>query len=104
MNRLPLLFVGIFLTFSFAWAGLVFAPYLQMGHLERSKNAEGMIIPPLLSEQAEKGRIVYAASGCIYCHSQQVRGFDMIESHNRGWGTRSTVPIDYIGEIGRAHV
>lgn len=99
MNRLPVLFVGIFFTFSFAWAGLVIAPYFQIGRLQPVEDKDaGTVFPPPVSGQAEYGRRVYAASGCIYCHSQQVRGFDMLEAHNRGWGTRRTVARDYIGD------
>jgi CheY-like chemotaxis protein len=45
-----------------------------------------------------RGARVYAANGCVYCHSQQVRpeyGGSDIERH---WGERRSAPRDYIFE------
>lgn len=106
MNKLPTLFVGIFLTFISAWAGLVVAPYLQLGALKPDKDEiTGALMPPALSGSAQRGRVVYAANGCVYCHSQQVRGSSMRLSDDkqppdiaRGWGARRTFPRDYLGE------
>ncbi len=45
-----------------------------------------------------RGARVYAANGCVYCHSQQVRpeygGSDL----ERKWGVRRSAPRDYIFE------
>lgn len=98
MNRLPVIFIGIFATFAFAWAGLIVTPYFQIGRLDPFVNDEGQVLPPPLSGLAEEGRVVYAASGCIYCHSQQIRGEDQGSDLARGWGARRTVPRDYIRE------
>jgi cytochrome c oxidase cbb3-type subunit 2 len=97
MNKSSLLFVGFLFTFTTSWLGLVVAPYFQIGHLhavtdEDTKNS----FPPKLSGLAEQGRKVYAANGCIYCHSQQVRGENQGSDLARGWGARRTVPRDYI--------
>ncbi len=47
---------------------------------------------------AIRGAQVYAANGCVYCHSQQVRpdygGSDL----ERKWGERRSAPRDYIFE------
>ena len=55
-------------------------------------------IPCLLSGMVVRGARVYAANGCVYCHSQQVRpeyGGSDIERH---WGERRSAPRDYIFE------
>jgi cytochrome c oxidase cbb3-type subunit 2 len=98
MNRLTWIFIGIFTTFILAWLGLVAAPYFQLGNLQMVEDSEGQLVPPNLSGLAEHGRKVYQANGCVYCHSQQIRPYDVSEEHNRGWGSRRTVARDYIHE------
>src|SRR5690606_1879347 len=48
------------------------------------------------TEQQQLGRRVYIANGCIYCHSQQVRDPSFTTDVDRGWGSRATVPGDYV--------
>ncbi len=104
MNKLPTLFVGMFCTFAFAWLGLVLAPWSQFGQLEPIENPSELpaigeeIVPPPVSGSAQAGMYVYAANGCIYCHTQQVRPERQGSDIKRGWGTRRTVPRDYIRE------
>src|SRR5438874_894866 len=47
---------------------------------------------------AERGRKIYAANGCVYCHSQQVRADYAASDIERKWGTRRSAPRDYIFE------
>lgn len=97
MNRLPTLFAGFFLTFLTAWLGLVIIPYIQFGQLEPKLDADtGDQFPAARTGLAERGKQVYQANGCIYCHSQQIRPYDVEEGANRGWGARRTVPRDYL--------
>lgn len=99
MNRGATLFIGIFLTFSFAWTGLVLVPYLQFGRIPSIVSEDnGQTLPPPLSGLAQRGHEVYAAMGCIYCHSQQVRGESQGSDLARGWGSRRTVARDYVGD------
>jgi cytochrome c oxidase cbb3-type subunit 2 len=99
MNRLPLLFLGLFLTFTSSWIGLVMLPYFQIGRMQQIVSQDtGALLPPPLSGQAQQGRDVYAANGCIYCHSQQIRPDYQGSDIARGWGARRTVPRDYLGE------
>ncbi len=106
MNKLSTLFVGIFITFVSAWLGLVVIPYIQLGGLKPEKDEiTGALMPPALSGSAQRGRLVYAANGCVYCHSQQVRGSarrlpegEVPPDIARGWGARRTFPRDYLGE------
>lgn len=41
-----------------------------------------------------RGRQVYIANGCVYCHSQQPRDPSVGPDQQRGWG-RPSVPADY---------
>jgi cytochrome c oxidase cbb3-type subunit 2 len=99
MNFGPTLFLGAFLTFAFAWMGLVFFPTHQLGHL-KPQVVEGStdVNPRPYSGLESRGRQVYIANGCIYCHSQQLRGGDWNADLNRGWGPRRSVPQDYIND------
>jgi hypothetical protein len=47
---------------------------------------------------ADRGRKIYAANGCVYCHSQQVRADYAASDIDRKWGTRRSAPRDYIFE------
>lgn len=96
MNRMLSLFIGIFATFAFAWVGLIVIPYFQLGHLQPFETEDGDVFPPPLSGLAQYGRKVYAANGCVYCHSQQIRGGS--SDIARGWGVRRTVARDYMND------
>lgn len=93
------LFLGIFGTFAFSWTGLTLVPNFQIGHLDPQADEEGTDIYPVpKSGMAERGRKVYAANGCVYCHSQQVRADYAASDIDRKWGTRRSAPRDYIFE------
>lgn len=97
MNKLPLLFLGIFLTFASAWAGLVAYPYLKLGRMQPLVDeTSGDPLPPPLSGVADAGQRIYAANGCVYCHSQQVRPAYLSTDIQKGLGPRRTVARDYI--------
>jgi len=91
------LFLGIFGTFAFSWAGLTLIPNWQIGHLDPQSDEEQTDIYPMpKSGMAERGRKIYAANGCVYCHSQQVRADYAASDIDRKWGTRRSAPRDYI--------
>jgi cbb3-type cytochrome oxidase cytochrome c subunit len=99
MKGLQPLFLGIFGIFGFSWLGMTVVPNLQIGSLNPQSDEEGTdIYPQPLSGMAARGAQVYAANGCFYCHSQQVRpdygGSDL----ERKWGDRRSAPRDYIFE------
>lgn len=99
MNKLPLIFVGIFLTFTSAWIGLVAYPTLSLGEMEPVTDEEtGGLLPPPTSGLAVAGARVYAANGCVYCHSQQVRWSPLSTDIAKGLGPRQTVARDYLRE------
>jgi cytochrome c oxidase cbb3-type subunit 2 len=103
-------FVAFLAIFVFTWLALVVFPWMALGHLQPIPQAgTSDILPWDASGLAHAGEKVYAANGCVYCHTQQVRppqsGADII----RGWGTakndtgdkpaditRRTYPRDYI--------
>src|SRR5947207_8890574 len=99
MKGLAPLFLGIFGTFAFSWVGLTVLPNWQIGHLNPQSDEEGTdIYPQPQSGMFERGARVYAANGCIYCHSQQVRADYAANDIERGWGNRRSAPVDYIFE------
>src|SRR6266576_2135213 len=99
MKGLAALFLGIFGTFAFSWVGLTVIPNWQIGHLNPQSDEEGTDIYPVpQSGMVERGRHVYAANGCIYCHSQQVRADYAGADIERKWGDRRSAPRDYIFE------
>jgi cbb3-type cytochrome oxidase cytochrome c subunit len=107
MKGLVSLFIGVFGTFAFSWVGLTVIPNLQIGALNPQMDEEGTdIYPAPKSGMAERGRRIYAANGCIYCHSQQIRpdyaSADVDRTRDLGpsprpkWAERRSAPRDYI--------
>src|SRR5438552_1566122 len=91
------LVLGVFGTFAFSWVGLTVIPNLQIGALNPQMDEEGTdIYPAPKSGMADRGRRIYAANGCIYCHSQQVRPDYASSDIDRKWGERRSAPRDYI--------
>jgi cbb3-type cytochrome oxidase cytochrome c subunit len=99
MKGLAPLFLGIFGTFAFSWIGLTLIPTWQIGHLNPESDEEGAdIYPRPQSGMFERGGRVYAANGCVYCHSQQIRADYIADDIERKWGNRRSAPRDYIFE------
>jgi cbb3-type cytochrome oxidase cytochrome c subunit len=101
------LVLGILATLAFSWLGLAYIPDLQIGHLDPQSDEEGTDIYPMpKSGMAERGRRIYVANGCFYCHSEQVRADyaasdidrprDAAPSPPPKWGDRRSAPRDYI--------
>ena len=91
------LVLGIFGTFAFSWVGLILIPNLQIGHLDPQMDEEGTDVYPVpKSGMADRGRKIYTANGCVYCHSQQVRADYAASDIDRKWGERRSAPRDYI--------
>ena len=97
MKGLTSLFLGVFATFAFSWFGLALVPNWQIGHLDPQADEDGTDIYPMpQSGMAERGRKVYTANGCYYCHTQQVRPDYDSSDIDRKWGDRRSAPRDYI--------
>lgn len=99
MNKLPTLVFGIFLLFVGAWLGVVGYSYLQLGRMEPALDeSTGDSNPPPLSGLAAAGQRVYAANGCVSCHTQQVRSGAFSTDVEKKLGPRPTVARDYLRE------
>jgi cbb3-type cytochrome oxidase cytochrome c subunit len=97
MKGLAPLFIGIFGTFAFSWVGLTVIPNWQIGGLNPQSDEEGTdIYPRPQSGMFQRGAHVYAANGCVYCHSQQIRADYIADDIERKWGDRRSAPRDYI--------
>src|SRR5207249_11603907 len=101
------LVLGILATLAFSWLGLAYIPDLQIGHLDPQSDEEVTDIYPMpTSGMGERGRRIYVANGCFYCHSEQVRADyaasdidrprDGASSPPPKWGDRRSAPRDYI--------
>lgn len=69
-------------------AALIAMPYMLLRHVP----APAALKP--YTEQQLRGRAVYVANGCVYCHSQQPRDVSLAPDASRGWG-RASVAADY---------
>jgi cytochrome c oxidase cbb3-type subunit II len=99
MSKLPPLVFGIFLVFTSAWFGIVGYSYLQLGRMQPVVDENsGDINPPPLSGLAAAGQRVYAANGCVSCHTQQVRSGAFSTDVEKKLGPRPTVARDYLRE------
>ena len=97
MNKLAWIFFGVLLTFASAWLGLVVYPFIALGHMQPVPDEDtGGYFPPSSSGLAAAGQRVYAANGCLYCHSQQVRPAPLSSDIEKGLGPRRTVARDYL--------
>src|SRR6266704_3636686 len=97
MRGLLPLFLGIFGTFAFSWVGLTVIPNVQIGALNPQTDEEGGdVYPAPPSGMMLRGARVYAANGCYYCHTQQVRADYAAADIDRKWGERRSAPRDYI--------
>jgi cytochrome c oxidase cbb3-type subunit 2 len=90
MTRVTLLVLGAFAIMAGAICLLVLIPQAMLSGVQAP--------PELLPYTAQQlaGRQVYIETGCVYCHSQQVRDPSFTTDVDRGWGARATVPADYV--------
>ncbi len=82
------LIAGGMVMLSIATSILVVVPYLTVRDVKP---------PPALRPYTAtelRGRQVYVANGCVYCHSQQPRPARLAPDAARGWG-RASVAADY---------
>jgi len=80
---------GAMVSLAVATAALVVLPYLEVRDVTPPEG-----LKPYNSAQL-RGREVYIANGCVYCHTQQPRDRNLGPDHVRGWG-RASVPGDYV--------
>ncbi|MEP6969465.1 MAG: cbb3-type cytochrome c oxidase subunit II, partial [Betaproteobacteria bacterium] len=89
MNNEVKLISGAMVMLALSTSALVVLPYLQVREIEPTPG-----LKPYTSAQL-RGRQVYIANGCVYCHSQQPRAKEFAPDFERGWG-RATVAGDYV--------
>jgi len=80
---------GAMVSLAVATAALVVMPYMEVRDIAPPEG-----LKPYTSAQ-QRGRDVYIANGCVYCHTQQPRDRNLGPDHERGWG-RASVPGDYV--------
>jgi len=80
---------GAMVSLAVATAALVVLPYMEVRDITPPEG-----LKPYTSAQ-QRGRDVYIANGCVYCHTQQPRDRNLGPDHERGWG-RASVPGDYV--------
>jgi cytochrome c oxidase cbb3-type subunit 2 len=91
------LFLGVFATLAFSWAGLLLAAHKQIGGLSQFKDpAEETLYPQAMPGLADQGLLVYQDLGCVTCHTQQVRREGFGHDMERQWGARGSYARDYI--------
>ena len=88
MNNEIKLISGAMVMLALSTSALVVLPYLQVHDAPPLPGLE-----PYTSAEL-RGREVYIANGCVYCHSQQPRARAYAPDFSRGWG-RATVAGDY---------
>jgi cytochrome c oxidase cbb3-type subunit 2 len=90
MTRAIMLLLGALATLLFALVTLIILPGALLAKVEAPPELEPYTQEELL------GRQVYIRNGCVYCHSQQVRDPSFTTDVARGWGSRPSVPVDYV--------
>jgi cytochrome c oxidase cbb3-type subunit 2 len=101
VNRTVWLFFGALATVVLSLTGLVLVPNWQIRNLapivvDDPDGGQTTYPRPLRDYDEAPGRRVYIAHGCLYCHSQQVRPENFGADVDRGWGSRRSVPRDYL--------
>ncbi len=90
MTRISLIALGAFAIMASAICLLVLVPQSMLSGIEAPAQLRDY------TPQQARGRAIYMREGCVYCHSQQVRDPSFTTDVDRGWGTRATVPADYV--------
>lgn len=90
MTRITVLLLGALAALIFALIVLIILPSTLLAEIPRPRQLQ-----PYTEEQL-RGRQVYIANGCVYCHTQQVRDPTFTTDVARGSGSRPSVPADYI--------
>lgn len=97
MKNFGSLFFGVLALFGASWLVFVGYPYLAFAGLQPNKDPNtGAVAPQGNPGTADQGARVFAANGCVCCHSQFVRDKNEGADIERGWGKRRTVARDYM--------
>ena len=98
MNNGPVIFLGLFFSMAISWVAFVLGPQAQLAGLQQARTVAPVpaSYPNPSPGLAQQGEQVYRASGCVYCHTEQVRPKELGSDLARGWGVRRSVAHDYI--------
>lgn len=97
MKRLSTLICGLVVAFGASWLALVAYPYFQLGRMQAVLDPNsGEVVPPILSGLALEGEKIYAANGCVSCHTQDVRSSPLFSDVRKELGPRPMVARDYL--------
>lgn len=89
--------VFVFGALLLTWIAQAAMGYWQVGRLEPVLNEEtNLTVPPVPSGLAHTGARVFAAEGCLECHSLSTRGPVGSSDLTRGWGQRRSVARDFL--------
>jgi cytochrome c oxidase cbb3-type subunit 2 len=99
MKSISRLVPGIFVLFGLSWIGFVAYPYLSFAELKPDRDSvTNELTPPGVPGVAQRGSQVFAANGCVYCHSQFARDKNEGGDIDRQWAKRRTVARDYMND------
>ncbi|MGE0158661.1 MAG: cbb3-type cytochrome c oxidase subunit II [Gemmatimonadales bacterium] len=98
MTRTWLLLLGALATVGFAVIVLIVLPQVVLVDVPVPPELTPRETVATLAQDSliRRGRHVYLQNGCVYCHSQQVRDPAFTTDVERGWGSRASVPADYV--------
>lgn len=88
MNHPFILLVAAVLSIGISWNALIVGPQKHFGKLSTKDGGASE-----LNGQQKQGRLVYAESGCVKCHTQQVRFFEK----DAQYGPRFSTANDFLG-------
>lgn len=88
MNHPFAILIGAILGIGFSWNALVVGPQKHFGQLSSADGGAAA-----LNGQEKQGREFYLASGCVKCHTQQVRFYQ----NDEAYGPRFSTANDFIG-------
>ena len=72
MNKAPWIFLGVLLTLSLSWWGMVYGPAAQLAGQSADKGDGTAVLPRV--GLAKQGEQVYRENGCYYCHTRTATG------------------------------
>jgi cytochrome c oxidase cbb3-type subunit II len=91
--------LGICVLFGLSWVGFVAYQYMTFAELKADRDEiTKELSPPGVPGVAQQGSHVFAANGCLYCHSQFVRDKSEGGDIDRQWAKRRTVARDYMND------
>lgn len=104
MRHVSFLIFGLMLCMVIPWVGIHLKVKSQFGLLSEtttnlqpdgSNIPDEPLYPPQRAGRFYQGKAVFGKSGCVSCHTQQVRAsLDL----KRNWGKRQSVARDYINQ------